>query len=310
MTNIKKANITVFIMILINIFLSFFIGNFVKSDKLLLVISQLSIILPVLIYVILTKQNLFKLIRFKKIDFTTVILLVILTYCMLPVLTFINSISMLYTNNVIQDVANTLIGGNLVVGLLLMAVTPAIVEEVTYRGILYNTYRKSGTLKGLIISALLFGAIHMNFNQFIYAAILGFVMALILEATGSIISSMIVHFVFNGHSVVLVYLISKLQYFMSSHGIDIASEASTIKNGDVIKSILQLAPIALIFFIISFFIFKSIAKRNNTLDYIKSIFKRNNTNNDKRVFDIFIILSIVICFIYALWLELRIKGIL
>lgn len=310
MINIKKANITVFIMILINIFLSFSIGNFVKEEKTLILISQLSVILPFLVYVILTKQNLLKLIRFKKIDFITAILLVVLTFCMIPVFIFINSISMIYTNNVIQDVAVNLAGGNLLVGLLLMAVTPSIVEEVTYRGILYNTYKKAGVLKGLIISALLFGAIHMNFNQFIYATILGFIMALILEVTGSIISSMIVHFVFNGFSVVLVYLSAKLKSFMSSYGIDIVSEASTITDENIIKSIIQLAPMALVFSIISFFIFKSIAKRNNKLEYIKSIFKRDNKNKNEKVFDIFIILSIVICFIYALWLELIIKGIL
>ena len=94
---------------------------------------------------------------------------------------------------------------NLPVMLLVMAVLPAISEELLFRGILYNTYRKAAPLMGVFLSALFFALLHGNFNQIPYAFFLGLVLALMMEATGSIIIPVIMHFLMNGSNVLISY---------------------------------------------------------------------------------------------------------
>lgn len=59
-----------------------------------------------------------------------------------------------------------------------------IFEEVLYRGILFGAFRKKFSFTAsAIISAALFGALHMNFVQFIYAASMGYIFAFFYEKT-------------------------------------------------------------------------------------------------------------------------------
>ena len=95
---------------------------------------------------------------------------------------------------------------NLPVMLLVMAVLPAVSEEFLFRGILYNTYRKTSPILGVFLSALFFALLHGNFNQIPYALFLGIVLALMMEATGSIAIPMFMHFLMNGSSVLISYM--------------------------------------------------------------------------------------------------------
>ena len=63
----------------------------------------------------------------------------------------------------------------------------------------------------VLLSSLLFGLMHMNFNQAPYAFALGVAMAVLVEATGSLWSSVLMHVIFNAQSVLLMYF---YQHFM------------------------------------------------------------------------------------------------
>lgn len=75
-----------------------------------------------------------------------------------------------------------------------------IVEEVMFRGILFNYIRKrSGNIVfAIIISSITFGIAHGNGEQGIYASILGVFLALIYLYTGSIFGDILVHMIANG----------------------------------------------------------------------------------------------------------------
>ena len=75
-------------------------------------------------------------------------------------------------------------------------------------------------------NALAFGLMHMNFNQFCYAFVLGIAFGILLEATGSIFATMTAHFVINGWSTVLM-AVSKLLTRIDSSGSSAASGADT-----------------------------------------------------------------------------------
>lgn len=81
---------------------------------------------------------------------------------------------------------------------LLLAILPAICEEVIFRGVVLQGLRtRFGDFVAIIISALMFALMHMSLQQFVYPFLLGCIMGWIVLRTGSIISSIIVHFINN-----------------------------------------------------------------------------------------------------------------
>ncbi len=86
---------------------------------------------------------------------------------------------------------------------LTVAVFPAIVEELLYRGVLYRYLRGHGVQFAAIASSLIFGLAHMNFLQLIFATVLGLVCCYIYEATGKIRYSMLLHLLNN--SIVVLF---------------------------------------------------------------------------------------------------------
>lgn len=94
------------------------------------------------------------------------------------------------------------------VAFFVIAVTPTICEELLFRGVLYRGYRKTGRWVAIVLSAFLFGIMHMNLNQFFYAFVVGIIFALVNEVTGSILPSVFLHLYMNGRSTVLLFLMA------------------------------------------------------------------------------------------------------
>lgn len=70
-------------------------------------------------------------------------------------------------------------------------------EELFFRGTIYRNVRKYGPWSMIIISGIIFGLWHLNYQQMIYAAVMGIFACLVFEKTQSIIPTMIVHFIVN-----------------------------------------------------------------------------------------------------------------
>ncbi|MBQ9792865.1 MAG: CPBP family intramembrane metalloprotease [Clostridia bacterium] len=87
------------------------------------------------------------------------------------------------------------------INVLTVAVLPAICEETTHRGLLLKGFSSLGIKKAIIISSLFFGLMHLNINQFFYATVLGFIIALTVIISKNIIPAIIIHFMNNFLSV-------------------------------------------------------------------------------------------------------------
>lgn len=89
---------------------------------------------------------------------------------------------------------------------VLSAVLPGICEEFLHRGLMLHAGKKYGNTRFcLFASSILFGLMHLNINQFFYAAILGFLMGYVSLVADSIIPSMIIHFMNNALSSYFYY---------------------------------------------------------------------------------------------------------
>lgn len=174
-----------------------------------ILIPQAMILIPVLVYLLITKQNVFQTIRMRKINIWSLLLVIPVVYLLEPLLVCINAFSMAFSSNLIastmEDVSTTM---PYIAGVSLMALLPAVVEETTFRGVLLNSFhRDSNPWTAILFSALCFGCMHMNFNQIAYALVLGVIMGILLEASGSIAATMLLHFLYNATSTTLLYLL-------------------------------------------------------------------------------------------------------
>lgn len=95
----------------------------------------------------------------------------------------------------------------LVANLVILAAMPAIFEEFIYRGVILNGLRRFGNVNAVMISALLFALAHGSAMQFPYQFILGVVLGFVMIKTGSILASMIVHFLNNAIVIVYNYIV-------------------------------------------------------------------------------------------------------
>lgn len=106
--------------------------------------------------------------------------------------------------------------GWLLLSIILLALLPAIFEELVFRGILLNGLRDGlGDIPALFMSAFLFAIMHGSIQQLIYTFILGVVLGWIAMRTGSTFSSMLVHFLNNTIVVVINYFTVRNELNMS-----------------------------------------------------------------------------------------------
>ncbi len=86
--------------------------------------------------------------------------------------------------------------------LIVMALMPAIGEEICFRGFLYGGLKnKYGVKWAVVLSAIVFGAFHMSLVKLLPTAMLGACLAYIVSVSGSIYIGMVLHFVNNAFSV-------------------------------------------------------------------------------------------------------------
>lgn len=179
------------------------------------ILSQLSMVqlsvageilfaVPVILYLVIKRIRPDTWIPFRKIGISTLLMSVLTGILLLPLVTFINAFSMLFATNYVSESSEQLVSNPFWVNLLIIAVIPAVMEELIYRGIFYHAYREKGVILGAVASAIVFGVMHRNLNQFFYAAVLGVVFCILVEITGSIYASMAAHFAINGWNVLLL----------------------------------------------------------------------------------------------------------
>lgn len=94
---------------------------------------------------------------------------------------------------------------NLPLTLLIVAFIPSVIEELVCRGVIQGICRCRSVLCGIVVSTFCFSLMHMNLQQFAYSFIFGIILALVREFTGSIWSTIFLHFGSNAISVILMY---------------------------------------------------------------------------------------------------------
>lgn len=95
----------------------------------------------------------------------------------------------------------------LVLNLIMIAVLPAIGEELLFRGVLLRLFREwtRNPHVAVLVTAVLFSALHMQFYGFLPRFLLGIILGYLFIWTRSLWVPIIVHFVNNGIAVVAAW---------------------------------------------------------------------------------------------------------
>ena len=97
--------------------------------------------------------------------------------------------------------------GGLLLNLLVIALIPAVGEEMTFRGVIQQSLtRRMNPHVAIILSAAIFSFFHFQFYGFLPRLFLGILLGYMFYITGSLWTSILMHFVNNGAAVTLYYL--------------------------------------------------------------------------------------------------------
>lgn len=97
--------------------------------------------------------------------------------------------------------------GGLLFNLLVIALIPAIGEELTFRGVLQQSLTKRCNAHVAVwLSAFVFSFIHFQFYGFLPRMFLGLLLGYLFYYSGSLWTSILMHFINNGTAVVVAYL--------------------------------------------------------------------------------------------------------
>ena len=161
---------------------------------------------------------------------------------------------------------------SIIITVLYTCIVAPVTEELMYRGFVLKNLSRVSQRFGIIMSSLLFGLMHGNMSQFIFAFIMGIFLAHIDIKHNSIVPSIIVHAFSNIVSIAISYsgvldnlalaavcsliLISLAIlgfimwiFFMKKNRLPFTMPHQKLRNGTAISSVLLLIPIVVYTFI-------------------------------------------------------------
>lgn len=225
-------------------------------------LSELIFLVPTLILLIIDRFDVLRGIRLKFIGIRTILWTILFTILVLPVMGLLNILSQFLVSNVATASLVETATMPWWINLIYIAVLPGIVEEFLFRGVLFHAMRPCSLFKSAVITGILFGLMHLNFNQFLYATALGILFAYLVEASGSLFSSMLSHTLINTLPVLLMQVANRLY---PEDLVRAAAQMHQDAAGDAPASVVELvimAAIAIVGLILAAIVLKQIAKTN------------------------------------------------
>jgi hypothetical protein len=163
----------------------------------------------------------------------------------------------------------------------------------------------------------------MNFNQFIYAFAMGVVFALMIEATDSILTTMIIHFTINGSSVVMTYMMPRIEDLIritygDTKAAELFPETVEYTASTLIPLIINYAFIATFTTILAVLLMILMSKIQGRWDDFKLIFQKHGSNEavllegiegssigqiNHKISSLPLLIGIVICVVIMIWIE-------
>jgi membrane protease YdiL (CAAX protease family) len=98
--------------------------------------------------------------------------------------------------------------GRYVLSMIIIALLPAVFEEFCFRGGIQNILTRwfKGPWIAIILTSIIFSAVHVSYYGFFVRFALGIVLGLVFYYSGSLWLSILFHFLYNGLQVTALYV--------------------------------------------------------------------------------------------------------
>lgn len=181
---------------------------------------------------------------FHRVKISTLLMIILCTFLIMPLVTVLNTLTMFFADNAVAAMEGDIISTPFPAMLFMIGIFGPFCEEFVFRGVIYGSYRRSGGyekggccqntrnhgIAAVLLSAFLFGLMHMNFNQALYAFGIGIFLALLVEAAGSLWASVFCHMFFNSFQVVLMYVSGSILDSVYGQAVNEAAEQLTARE--------------------------------------------------------------------------------
>lgn len=108
-----------------------------------------------------------------------------------------------------NQLMETISEGDMFLNILYVVIIGPVSEELIFRGALFDRfYLVFSFWVANLLQAVLFGVYHMNVIQGVYAFLLGLLLGMIRQMTGSILATIFSHMIFNGTSYAISYVLT------------------------------------------------------------------------------------------------------
>ena len=195
----------------VNLIYSFF--DYGAADTYVLIVATeiFAVLLPVLIYVRFHGSG---ILTIEKVKFSVVLVGIILGISAQLVAQIINIPMIIWLAPPPSDISVSQATHSIITGIVVVALIPAICEELLMRGVMLSAFKKYGTMLAVIISALCFAGLHSSVTNLPGLIFLGLVLGYITILEGSVLLAVTVHFASNAFGMVFDWFAGKNQLAM------------------------------------------------------------------------------------------------
>ena len=222
------------------------------------------ILLPVLIFVSREKLKPVEFFKIKSISIPEAILIVLMAFTSSFIASALNSIVIFFVEKIgpveIDNIPAAKSPREFWLQIFVIALLPAICEELLFRGIIYNAFQGLGVKMSIVVSSIYFAFVHFDIRNLLGPFFLGILIAWYCYRTGSIIAASLAHFTNNFLSVLLNYV--------SNNALNTGELTSEALTSQVLSSLIIFAAFAGGFLFITIKSFEALTK--NKVEAIKN----------------------------------------
>jgi sodium transport system permease protein len=182
--------------------------NFVGIAKLVCLPQVAMILFPAIIMALVLTTSVRKSLRIRMPHWTVMPLSVVVGLTLHPAYTLLaKSVSYAYPISedaalAMQPFVQQITDAPWISIILLMALVPAICEELAYRGFIFGgLVRQNGQFRAVVVTSIMFGISHGIVQQSICATFMGLMLGWVALRTGSVLPGILIHFTNNAMSV-------------------------------------------------------------------------------------------------------------
>jgi uncharacterized protein len=221
----------------------------------ILITEFVLIALPAVLLLFIYRYDVKRVLRLNRVSLLNCVIIIGIMCCSFPISIVLNLINLLLIKSIFGKVELAQIptaanGMGLLIGVLVIAGSAGICEEILFRGVIMRGFERLGIVRAILITAFLFGLLHVDFQKLLGTFLLGSLIGFFVYRTNSIFAGMLAHFVNNAVAVVLSFVGYKLTEYYKSSGIgDAIQENSGNLDFSAITSLppAQLAAVLIVY---------------------------------------------------------------